>query len=40
MKVNIKVRKTWGDMNPCTRKISSRKVYCRRLKFQKGVDTE
>ena len=38
MKVKIKVRKTWGEMNPCTRRIDSRKVYCRRAKFQKSVD--
>jgi hypothetical protein len=40
MKVKIKVRKTWGEMNPCTRRIDSRKVYCRRAKFQKSVDVE
>ena len=32
--------KTWGEMNPCTRRIDSRKVYCRRAKFQKSVDGE
>jgi hypothetical protein len=40
MKVKIKVRKTWGLLNPVTRKINSGKVYCRREKFQKSVDTE
>lgn len=40
MKIKIKVWKTWGEMNPCTRRIGSRKVYCRRTKFQKSVDVE
>jgi hypothetical protein len=40
MKVKIKVRKVWGDMNPCTRRIDSGKVYSRKSKFKKSVDVE
>jgi len=30
------VRKTWGELNPVTRKVESKKVYTRKPKFQKG----
>jgi len=38
MKTTIKVRKFWGELNPVTRKIDSKKVYNRKEKFQKKFD--
>lgn len=38
MKTTIKVRKFWGELNPVTRKIDSKKVYSRKEKFQKKFD--
>jgi hypothetical protein len=40
MKTKIKVRKMWGVMDPCTRKIESGKLYSRKNKFKKSVDVE
>lgn len=40
MKNVIKVRKFWGIMNPCTRKLDSKKTYSRKQKFKKIVDGE
>lgn len=40
MKAKIKIRKTWGDMNPCVRRIDSGKLYNRKSKFKKSVDVE
>lgn len=39
-KIKVKVRKMWGDMDPCTRKIESGKLYSRKNKFKKSVDVE
>ena len=38
MKTTIKIRKFWGELNPVTRKIDSKKVYSRKEKFQKKFD--
>jgi len=40
MKTKVKVRKTWGVINPYTRKIESGKLYSRKNKFKKSVDVE
>lgn len=40
MKAKVKVRKMWGVINPCTRKIESGKLYSRKNKFKKSVDVE
>jgi len=40
MKTTIKVRKFWGILNPCTRKLDSKKTYSRKQKFQKKFDGE
>jgi hypothetical protein len=40
MKTTIKIRKFWGQTNPCTRKIESVKTYSRKNKFQKKLDGE
>jgi len=31
-------RKTWGVLNPVTKRIDSKKTYTRKPKFQKGWD--
>jgi hypothetical protein len=33
MKIVIKIRKSWGDMNPVTKRIDSKKVYTRKKKY-------
>lgn len=40
MKTKIKVRKSWGLLNPCTRKINSVKVYSRKNKWGNRLDGE
>lgn len=40
MKKVIKVRKSWGLMNPCTRRMNSGKLYNRKKKFKKTFDVE
>jgi len=35
-KSDVKIRKTWGEMNPVTRKVESRKSYSRKQKFNKN----
>ena len=40
MNMKIKIRKSWGQTNPVTRKIDSKKVYSRRTKFEKRFDGE
>lgn len=37
MKNIIKVRKLWGMVNPCTRRIDSGKLYNRKKKFKKSL---
>jgi hypothetical protein len=36
-KFDIKVRRTWGDMDPNTRRIESKKSYNRKQKFKKDL---
>jgi hypothetical protein len=36
MKLKIKVRKTWGDTKPITKRIESAKLYKRKSKY--GTD--
>jgi hypothetical protein len=38
MKTIVKVRKLWGELNPSTRRIDSKKVYNRKKKFEKKFD--
>ena len=33
MKLKIKVRKSWGDMKPVTKRIDSAKLYKRKSKY-------
>ena len=33
MKTKIKVRKSWGDLKPVTKRIESDKIYKRKSKF-------
>jgi hypothetical protein len=40
MKTTVKIRRSWGLINPATRKIDSKKVYNRKQKFQKKFDGE
>jgi len=38
MKTTIKVRKFWGNLNPSTKVIQSKKKFKRKEKFQKKFD--
>lgn len=40
MKVKIKVRRFWGELNPVTRKIGSVKIYSRKNKWGNKIDEE
>ena len=31
---DIKIRKSWGVLNPITKRIDSKKVYIRKLKYK------
>ena len=34
----IKVRRSWGIMNPATKRIESKKLFTRKIKFKKNLD--
>jgi hypothetical protein len=36
MKNKIKIRKSWGDLKPITKRIDSGKIYKRKSKFVNG----
>lgn len=36
MKNKIKIRKSWGDLKPITKRIDSAKIYKRKSKFVIG----
>ena len=36
--MSVKVRKTWGELNPVTRRLESQKLYKRRAKYGKAYD--
>jgi len=36
MKNKIKIRKSWGDLKPITKRIDSAKIYKRKSKFVNG----
>lgn len=33
MNYNIKIRKSWGDLKPVTKRVESRKAYTRKNKW-------
>jgi len=36
MKKTLKVRRSWGDLNPATRRVESKKLYSRKVKSKKS----
>jgi len=38
MKTEIKIRKSWGNTNPVTKKIESKKSYSRKNKWGNKLD--
>ena len=38
--MKIKVRKSWGDLKPITRRIDSSKIYKRKSKFGNNFSQE
>ena len=34
------VRKTWGELNPVTKRIESKRQYNRKEKFTKSIDKQ